>query len=468
MRKFFLATIFFTGPLIFSSCTTDDDFAIPELAITREIHMETNTDLDALLGAFYQSKKDLVTFDQDLVIEAFVVSSDEAGNFYKVLVVQDKPENPTAGIAVQINQVSYFESFDFGRKIYLKLKGLSMSEKNGVVALGLANGKQIDQIPRARIQDHIIRTAETSGIIPLKVKAAEFHDRLENLYVQLRDVQFSRFHTDLDNPFTYASEDNDEYDGERLVESCVGDFPFILSTSTYADFKAFRLPQTSGKINGILTRDYYDKFFTVYLNGPADVVFDDEARCDPKSLDCGLASKEGRKILFSEEFTGTNNKPVSGNGWTNYIQEGSRGWEVFTATGTNASLGKSARVRPSGSGDHLTISWLITPQIAFDAHSGAVFNFKTSTSFANNSIMEVLFSNDWDGTVENLHRANWKNLTAAYIARKTDFFGDWISSGHVDLSCAEGAGFVAFRYTGNDTPHYNGIYELDDIYITAD
>jgi hypothetical protein len=97
-----------------------------------------------------------------------------------------------------------------------------------------------------------------------------------------------------------------------------------------------------------------------------------------------------------------------------------------------------------------------------------VLSFKTSTSFANGSFLDVLISTDWDGVEENLLKAEWKVLSAAYIAQNNDFFGDWISSGLVDLSCVSGKGYIAFRYTGSDHSYYNGVYELDDVIISAD
>ena len=452
------------------SCVTDDEFEVPAAAVAQEVQLETSTTLDAVLGSYYQNREniDVATFEKDLVMEAYVVSSDETGNFYKELILQDEPENPKAGIAVQINLNSYFQTFDFGRKVYVNLKGLSIGELNGVVALGLANGKTIEQIPLARVQEHLIRTSEVAEIIPLPLKAIEFNDRRENLWIQLDQVQFSRFHINPDDPFTYASEDNDEFDGERLLESCVGDFPVILSTSTYADFKSLELPASSGSLKGILTRDFYDEFFTVYLNHPDHLIFMEENRCDPVLLDCGVSENHGSTVLFQEDFEDQkNNSPVTGNGWTNHVAEGSESWEGFTATGTNASLSRSARVRPAGSGDRLTQSWLITPALNFDGHTGEVLSFKTSTSFANHSLLEVLFSNTWNGDPEAFSEATWETLSSAYVAKRTDFFGDWISSGNVDLSCAQGTGYIAFKFTGSDLSNYDGIYELDDILITA-
>ena len=453
------------------SCAPDTDFEVPESTTVPEVALAVNTDLDAVLGAFFQNKEniDVVTFEQDLILETFVVSSDEAGNFYKELIVQDAPIAPTAGIAVQINQSAYYSTYDFGRKVYIKLQGLSIGELNGVVVLGIANGKQIEQIPQGRISDYIIRSSEVAEIQPLPVKALEFDDRMENLYVELENVQFADFLIDSDNPFTFASEDNDEFDGERIVESCNGDFDFILSTSTYADFKGFKLSAGSGSLKGILTRDFYDDFFTIYLNFPKDINFKDDSRCDPEILDCGLAENIGEIILFQDDFQEeSNNKPIEENGWTNFVQEGSEAWEGFEASGENESLGRSARIQLAGSGDYRTVSWLISPEIDFGQHQGEVLQFKSSTSFANNSVLEVLISTDWDGITENFKNATWKILSSGYIAQREDFFGDWIPSGKVDLSCIEGKGHIAFRYTGSDQSNYDGIYELDDVLILAE
>lgn len=453
--------------LLFLSCVPDEEFGLPAAEDT--VVPGTNTSLNAILGAFYQNPDGLVTIEQDYIFEAYVVSSDEAGNFYKELVIQDRPQNPVAGINIKLNMNSYFQYFNFGRKVYIKAKGLSIANMNGVPTMGIANGRKIDNIPQSKITDHVVRSGEVAEIVPLTVEALEFSDRLENLFVKVENVQFSSFLVNPQEPFTYASAGNDEFDGERLIESCNGDFPFVLSTSTYADFKGFPLPSGSGSIQGVLTRDYYDEFYTIYLNSPDDLDFSNNKRCDPAILNCGIAETVGSKILFSEDFTSqTNNKPVKGNGWTNYIEEGSKPWEAFTATGANASLGRSARMRPGGSGDYKSVSWLISPKINFAKNTGEFLNFKSSTSFANGSLLDVLISTNWDGNEENFRMASWKILSAAYLAQNSDYFGDWISSGYVDLSCVEGEGHIAFRYTGSDLANYNGVYELDDIIIGAD
>src|SRR5690606_4030380 len=249
MKKIQICLIAVT--LLFThSCVPGDDFEVPKAPEPGEVVLETNVSISSLLGAFYQSSEEgeVYMIEEDLVMEAYVVSSDETGNFYKELILQEAPEDPRAGIAVQLNLTSYYATFDFGRKIFVKLKGLSVGELNGVAALGIGNGKLIDPIPLSQIQEYLVRSADTATIVPLKLRVLDFNDRMENLYVELEQVQFSSFYVSGEKAFTFASEENDEFDGERELVSCRGDFPVVLSTSTFADFKTLELPKGSGML----------------------------------------------------------------------------------------------------------------------------------------------------------------------------------------------------------------------------
>jgi hypothetical protein len=57
-------------------------------------------------------------------------------------------------------------------------------------------------------------------------------------------------------------------------------------------------------------------------------------------------------------------------------------------------------------------------------------------------------------------------LPSAIIVQDDDFFGDWIFSGNVDMSCIEGTGHIAWRYTGSGDPDFDGTYELDEIVVS--
>jgi len=181
-----------------------------------------------------------------------------------------------------------------------------------------------------------------------------------------------------------------------------------------------------------------------------------------------LATTAGAQVLFSDNFeTQSVNSPISGNGWTNFIQAGTKPWEAYVDTGSNASLGISARCGSFNSGDASTISWLVTPQIPLSTATAATIQFKTSNSFSDGSEMEVLFSSDWDGVPANITSATWDQLSDATLVQDSTPFPDWIFSGIVDLSCIQANGYFAFKYTGSGQAAFDGTYELDEIVINA-
>jgi len=457
------------GLVVFNACVQDDDFDTPNVQITDPVINGNIIDIDAVIGNLVQSGEDIITFeDTNNFMEGYVISSDEGGNFFEELVLQDRAENPTAGIVVQVDVNPLFTIYEFGRKVYIKLDGLSVAVDNGVVQLGRRDGNELAKIAASEMETTILRTSELATIVPLEVSISDFTNDLESLFIRLTDVQFNRNDVLGDDLKTFAAEDTDQFDGERVLESCANSSSVILSTSTFSDFKSLLLPANRGTIDGILTRDFFDEFYTLVLNSPEDINFTNDVRCDPIELSCGLASTTGATNLFEDDFeTQSTNSLISGNGWTNFIEAGTEGWEAYTQTGTNSSQGISARVGSFNSNDASSVAWLITPQIDLDANSGVTLNFETSNSFSDGSTMEVLFSSDWDGTEAGITTATWGILSDAYVTDDDDFFGDWFESGIVDLSCADGQIYIAFKYVGSGNSDFDGTYELDFVSIDA-
>lgn len=473
------------------SCVEDDDFAVPDLT-AEEPNLEGDViTIDALLGLYEQAllaeaddlgiDPDDFDFDQNIIglrdeftldlsestqfILGYVISSDESGNWFEELIIQDALENPIAGVRVLVDVNPLFSRYEVGRKVFVKLGGLHIGNSNGVLTLGVTDG--LEKISAAVENDFIRRSTEVGVLIPLEISISDFGESLENLYIRLSDIQFIREET-IDALFTFAAESTDEFDGERTLMSCTSNRTVILSTSTFSDFKALSLPTGKGTIDGVLTRNFFGDVFNVAINDPSAIIFDQTDRCDPAQIDCGVASSAGSVVLFEDFFeTQNTNQPISGNGWTNFQQEGTQSWEAFASTGQNASLGISARIGSFMSDDASTISWLVTPQLNLDAQDGETLQFMTSNSFSDGSTLELLFSSDWDGVPENIPTATWDIFPVAVIVNDDDFFGDWIDSGIVNLSCIEGVGYIGFRYIGSGAADFDGTYELDGIQINA-
>jgi hypothetical protein len=315
----------------------------------------------------------------------------------------------------------------------------------------------------------MLRDDEVETIVPLSIDMSDFIDALTNVYVRLSDVQFNRNDALGANRKTYAAEASDAFDGARILESCATGASAVFSTSTFADFKGQLLPDGRGTMDAILTKNFFGEVFNIVINDPSSIVFESTDRCDPDEVDCGIADTTGSNELFTDFFeTQNEGSPIAGNGWTNYSEAGTETWEAYFDDGTNASLGISARVGSYASGDNSTINWLITPEIDFDTQDGETLNFKTSNSFADGSILELFFSSDWDGAEGNITSATWDLLPAAYIVQDDDFFGDWLNSGNVNLSCINGSGYIAWKFVGSGKEEFDGTYELDEIEVHSD
>jgi Family of unknown function (DUF5689) len=458
-----------------SSCVDDDDFGLPNITVI-DPNITANATFQNLVSRYLQAVSDgdqiaVIEIDESpLFIEGYVVSSDQAGNFFEELIIQNKVDgstdgaDPRLGLNVQINVRGLYQTYEVGRKVYIKMNGLAIGEENGVYTIGKSNGNSIDQLEEYEFRDFITRDPEVATLTPKIVAIGDLTEADENTLVQFEDAQINRNELGL----SFSGEQNDSFDGFRTIESCLSSSTILLQTSTFADFKSVQLPQKRGSIQGVFTRDFGDDNNVLVINTTADIVFENSDRCDPIELDCGLASAQASNNIFVDDFQSQSvGSLISGNGWTNFIQEGTEGFEAYTQGGTNSSLGTSCRIGSFRSDDASSIAWLITPAIDLDAQDGETLVFKTSNSFADGSELELLFSPDWDGTEANITNATWGVLPAAYVVQDSDFFGAWFDSGIVDLSCGTGTIHIAFRYTGSGDAPFDGTYELDDISIDS-
>jgi hypothetical protein len=458
----------------FTACVQDDDYSVPDTTI-KEPNIPSNsiTTFKAIVERYEQAVNGgnatvLIRDEQDLYIEGYVISSDKAGNFFEELIIQNKkddsdPDNdPRLGLKIEINTSSLYNTFEIGRKVYVKMNGLTIGLSNGVIAIGKGDSNQVKQIQASEFRNIINRGTEVAILTPKVANIQDLTVKDENTLIQLNNMQVNRF----DLGSTYAGESTDEFDGFRILESCDNKVSILMQTSTFADFKSLPVPQGKGKIQGIFGRDYGNDFNVIMVNSTADINFDNPQRCDPLELNCGLAATNGTTNIFYENFEAqVNNRIITGNGWTNYVEAGTEGWEAFSSTSSNASLGRSARVQTASSGDFSNITWLITPAINLTGKNGVTLRFKTSNSLADSSFMEVLYSLNWDGTEANIKSSNWGVLSAAYVVKDSDSFVPWFNSGNVDLTCTPGTMHIAFKYTGSGQESFDGVYELDEVSI---
>ncbi|WP_435412348.1 DUF5689 domain-containing protein [Psychroserpens mesophilus] len=434
--------------VVFNACVQDDDFDTPDTINSTVVDFpeDQKVSIGAVLGSYYQENEPVtLEYSSPRYMEGYVVSSDEGGNFYKQLVLQDAPENPTAAIVVQIDINPVFTRFEFGRKVFIKLNGLTVAEDNGVVQLGRLDGDELNRIASSLVPDHVFRSGEIATIVPKEVTIGEFSNDLESQYIRLTNVRFNEDQVGM----TFASESGDSFDGERIIETCLGS-SVILSTSTFSDFKALTLPGNRGSIDGILTRDFFDDFYTIYLNTPEDINFNNPDPC-PEPL---LAAN------FNDV---TDNSIFDVDGWLNVAQAGSEFWteQVYQGNGY-------AEFTAFQTNDSSNIGWLISPAMNLDAEDGEVLTFQTEHAYpdAGHDALKVYISTDFDGTEAGVGSATWDELDfTSSLENDFEEWFTWTESGEIDLSSYSGTGYIAFVYTGSDTSNLNTTIHVDNVFV---
>ena len=357
-NKYLKITLFLFLFSTLISCVEDGLFEIPETLII-EPTIKVNSSIlkikTALQQEFNSNNKVVFTFpvheNNPIFIEGFVVSSDATGNFYKKLILQDKSENPTAGIEIILNKSSLNTSYEIGRKLYLKLDGLSVSYDDGAstidptnltlgkYTLGFLEGGNMKNIPSTAIKNHLFKSSVVEEIKPTVLHLSSISESHLNTFIRLENAQFEK--TQLQKSF--SGEPNDEFDGFRHLFDCNTETTIRLQTSTFASFKSTIIPTGKGNINAVLTKDYSSEFLVAIINTPSDISFLDANRCDPVFLACGISAGGNSTILMNENFENIKtNSALIAAGWSNINANGNNTVFSSKTTGGNRFMELSA------------------------------------------------------------------------------------------------------------------------------
>ncbi|MBV1887813.1 MAG: choice-of-anchor J domain-containing protein [Urechidicola sp.] len=455
------------------SCVQDDEYDIPDVGGT-EPDVTVNSSIGAVRSAWDQHNgstgEEIYTFPTDtgdLFLAAYVVSSDYGGNFYKTLVVQDSPENPEFGIEVLVDKTSLFESYEVGRKVYIKLNGLSVSYDDGDdndpndgtpgrYSLGSLIDGSVDDMSAFLYEEHILRSTEVATIVPTVVSIDDFSQENLNTMIQIQGMQFPL--NELGK--TYAGEANDQFDGFRILLNCADESTATLQTSTFSDFKSHVIPDGQGSITAVLAKDFRADFFVMIINNPTNVDFSSPDRCDPVILDCGNGAVGGSVVLFDEDFEGTSEGQLITDGWINEnVNGGSNDFSLRSFSGNSYMQASAFRT-----GENPMEVWLISPEIDLDTTTDEELTFETKVGYHNGDALSVFVSTDFTGDIDS---ATWALVDADLADSPSNGYGStFTESGSINISCLEGNVVVAFRYLGADSG-ITTTFQIENVKVTG-
>lgn len=445
--------------MLIQGCLPETDFSLPELENV-EPDISVNANIQSIKDVFLQSGLEVLSFreNDETIIEGYIISSDAAGNFYKNLIIQDASENPTAGIEILIDQSDYYTKFNVGRKVYLKLASLSMTNNNGNYTLGYLISDEIKAIPAALIDQYLIRSASTVNIIPKIKELTQITENDINTYISLENMQFS----DREYGKTYSGEKYDQYTGDREMVQCNNQLTSLLSTSTYASFKSSLIPEKKGTLDAVMRKDYYGEKYVLVINNPSSISFSENERCDPAYYTCETNPSPGNNVLYFEDFeTIKNTSGLLGLGWTNY--NANTGNCRYERKLLNANT--FVRISAYETGEENVEAWLVTPIINLDTTQKEILSFQTMASYDNGAQLTVWISSDYEGNVK---KANWTRLRVKISeGAKNKESTSYTYSGEVNIDCLKKNVVIGFKYLGAD-PVKTTTFDLDNILIKTE
>jgi len=276
MKKYFsIIRIFILSLTVFlTSCVQDDVYSTPDLQGKCQDLTPTKT-IAEVKAAFALASTNNVTITEDIIIEGYVSSSDESGNVYKTIYLQDAPENPTQGLVVSVDAVSTYTSYPQGSKVYIKLKGLAFGKYGNVLQVGymnldpVTNTSEFGRIPEKLVKEHLVRScAPKAKIVPKVITLSQLSSSIEPLIGALVQVNNAEFPVNL-LCNVYApngtSVDRQIVDPTRNTPATTR----VVRNSGYATFASDQLPSGNGTFIGILSK--FNSTYQFYINRVSDL-----------------------------------------------------------------------------------------------------------------------------------------------------------------------------------------------------
>ena len=246
LRKLVIA---FTIIMTFVGCGT-----LPDSGVVSSV-VEANISISSLKSLASPARAILI--DEDYVVVGRVVSSDEEGNHYRTLFVDDG----TAAIAVRVDAYDLHTLYPEGLRLSLHLKGCAMAYVRGVLTIGMpAEGYDYDAVEAIASPQCLARVLRRSDDIalvePVELSLSELRGEHCGRRVRLHDLVLGAA-TSIETLESATLEDA-VWRGSVLYYDAEGDSVAVY-TSDYARFAEECVPHAVARISGILEWGSYGR-----------------------------------------------------------------------------------------------------------------------------------------------------------------------------------------------------------------
>ncbi len=442
---------------ILSSCVNDDDYNTPNLDLfncelaANIVVTKTPQEIFAIATAANGSP---VKYADPDIIEAYVVSSDKGGNFFKTIHLQT--EDKTFAFSVSIDLANYSSLYQVGRKVYVKLQDRYIQIKDGGLFIGELDGNSIFRIPAPLVVPTIPRNcdapiADEAMVTKLTITEAIASNLHLNKLIEFEEVQFAA--SAVGKPYRIPANGNS---GTNHTITDISGKTIIVRSGSFSKYAVKIVPENSGSIRGVLTR-----FGTTYQFTPryeSDIMLNNERFYINTQLGGTNIQYLGARTEGFESFA------VNERIFPAYINDsyvGSRYWEVKTF-----SNNKYIQMTSFGGTPETNRTFFYVP---VDMTAANTFSFKTKDGFSNGTVLKVYYTTNYTpGTdVANATLVNITNQFTISSGTTNGYAPTFVNSGVFNIpTTVTGNGFFVFEYAGQGiAPAVTSTIQIDDIVI---
>jgi hypothetical protein len=452
-------------------CANSDDYGVPEEATEC---VEPNVTANATVAEIRDMAPTVNTEStppvlpaqflpaNGTVIEGYVTSSDEGGNFFKSISLQTMPTDGSdpIGFSVALDETTLFgKRFKPGNKVYIVMDSLYYGKVDGSLKIGALFEGSVGRIPTYKYAQSIIPSCtsvdEEQLVRTMSIDEAVSDENLNTL-IDLQGVQF----VDGNVGQTYYEENDEETIGgatNRFLMDANGD-EVIFRTSGFAIFAGGVIPGNSGTIRGVMTR--FEDTYQFMVRYESDIMLD-QPRIDPTPPIVGDAIVY--QGTFTENFESYPTTAPGNRTFPKYINDpatGSRYWQV-TSFGGN----KYIQMSSFGGSPELNRTLFIVPA---DMTAANTFQFDTKAGFNNGAPLKVYYSTDYVPG-EDINTATLVNITNSFVidaGPSSGYSTNFQPSGVYNIPATlTGNGYFIFEYNGNGNGGVTTTMQIDNIMV---
>ncbi|MHA3789445.1 DUF5689 domain-containing protein [Flavobacterium hauense] len=462
-NKSVLALIMTAGLL--ASCVNEDDYKTPNLNCA-ETYLTANLKPQEVPAVDIAKP---YSGPVGGIIEAYVVSSDVSGNFFKTISLQTK--DGSFGFSIPVDVESIFRKMEPGRLVFVKLDSINTYtdiEFGSLRIGGLYNEIEVGRLSPADFQKIVIpscKIEKEDNLVRKMTIDQALNDANINTLIELQDVEFDKAAARKGN--TYYDKNNAATGATNYnLEDKEGNV-IIFRTSEFTAYASHTVPSKSGTVRGVLTK-YRDTYQFISRTEDDIKLTKDRFGSDPNENEFALG---GTSISFAgsltENFEGY---AVSTTNFANYVNDhtsGDKYWLVKQfPTNTGNKYIEMTAFNGTGNPGSNAKSYFFVP---VDFSAANTFSFKKEIRNMKGEALKVYYV-----TAEN-YKARYEINTANFVDI-TDSFADLIypdngasqntftpAGTYTIPATLTGNGYFVFEYTGSTT--VTTTIQIDDIVI---